>query len=163
MADKPTSWIVARVRPNQLSRAVFNVEKQGCEAYVPMLAVRKRRQWSAEPLFPGYLFVRPANPAWMFLRSTVGILDVLMVGDERPAWLPDLEIQQLKAREDNGVIKPRSLGFTMGDKVRVNKGAVSLDAIVDGMAAHDRVFVLLQVLGRWTRAEVALDDLQKDY
>jgi len=55
-------WVVVQTKPRQEDTAFANLQQQGYSAYLPRLAVprRRREQWVTvrEPLFPGYLFVR---------------------------------------------------------------------------------------------------------
>ena len=160
-ANEP-SWIVVRVRPQLIARAIINMERQGFECYAPhaMMRVGRARVLRRCPLFMGYMFARHPEARWVSLRGTFGVIDVLMGTEERPAPLPHIEIERLRAREaQDGLIQLKEREFEHGERVHVERGAVSLDAIVDGMSGPDRVFVLMQVLGRWTRAEVSARDL----
>lgn len=158
------SWFVVRIKPNQDARAKDNVERQGAEFYAPRALLRseKSRKLRPAPLFPGYAFVRHPDAHWVFLRSTFGVLDVLMETIEKPAALPAAEIDRLKRREDpEGLVRLDQPEFTPGQKVHVDRGTLSLDAIVDGMAGPDRIYVLMGVLGG-ARAEVDVKDVTKD-
>lgn len=156
-------WLVVRIRPQHYAKAEVNVSNQGADWYCPIAVVRSQKtgRHATVPLFPGYAFVRPAGEQWMFLRGTIGILDVLMAASETPAKLSADEVDRLRAREsaDGRVHLERLPGYAPGDKVHVSKCSVSLDAIVEGMSGEERVFVLLQVLGRWTRTEVDITDI----
>lgn len=150
-------WVVVRFRAQYLAKVRYNVECQGAEIYVPMamLRVGKNRVLVPRPLFPGYAFVRHPDGQWMFLRGTFGVLDIIMGTGENPARLPDDEIKRIRAREGpDGIVRLASSEFSVGEKVRVEHGAVSLDGIVDGMAGRDRVYVLLELLGAPRRTEV---------
>lgn len=161
--DGGAPWVVARVHPQYGHRARVNVENQGAEYYRPMAMLRsdRTRLLRPGPLFPGYAFIRHPEGLWAFLRGTIGILDVILSASERPGLVPAGEIARLRAREGpDGMIRLESREFQVGERVRVEKGAVSLDAIVDGMSGRDRVFVLLKLLGdNWQRAEVDVKDI----
>ena len=155
-------WVVARFRAQFLAKVEYNVECQGAEIYVPraMVRVGKTRRLSPSPLFPGYAFVRHPDRQWVFLRGTFGVLDVIMGTGEEPAWLSDVEISRIRAREGpDGIVRLQSNEFRAGEKVRVESGVAGFDAIVDGMAAHDRVYVLWNVMGQQTRTEVDVRDI----
>ena len=164
----PSPWVVVRVRPNFLARAIDNMKRQGCECYTPRAMIRSPRthRLSAQPLFPGYVFARHLAGRWMFLRGTFGVLGVVMGAsgaskDPEPARVPDHELARLRAREGpDGLVRLESREFELGEHVRVDRGAVSMDAIVDGMSGQDRVFVLLQILGG-ARAEVSAQDIYR--
>lgn len=152
-------WLVLHVR--DFRKAAENVRNQGAEWYAPFARLRSERTrlLTVRPLFPGYAFARPRTRAWVFLRSTRGVAGVLMRTEEAPAWCPHVEIARLRAREGpDGLVRLNAEEFRVGERVRVEKGYGSFDAIVDGMAGQERVFVLLQVLGGG-RAEVSVRDV----
>lgn len=161
VAENP--WVVLRVRTRHLRRAKENVRRQGAEFYSPVMRVRsaRTREWTVLPLFPGYAFARHPAGQWVFLRGTFGVSEVLMRSEEQPAWLPDSEISRIRRREGpDGVVLLGGGEFERGARVRVEKGAVSLDAVVEGMPGPDRVVVLLRVLGG-VRTEVAAKDVRR--
>lgn len=162
MLDGP--WIVIRIKPNAEQRARRNIEQQGAECYLPRAMMRspRTRQLRPEFLFPGYGFVRHPEGRWTFLRGTFGVLEVMVVDSTRPALVPDVEILRLRAREgSDGLIRLEAREFTKGERVRVERGNICLDAIVDGTAARDRVFVLMSMLGGLVRTEVDVKDISR--
>lgn len=157
-------WMVARVRPHYLSKSLDNMKRQGCEVYSPCAWLRseKTKRPSIKPLFPGYVFVRHPDKQWIFLLGTFGVLSVIMKTEQLPAEVPDKEIARLREREgDDGLIRFESSEFAIGEHVRVEKGVVSLDAIVEEMSGRDRVFVLMEFLGALQRVEVEVRDIHK--
>lgn len=161
----PRPWLVVRVRPNQDARARQNAEQQGYEWYVPRAFFRspRTRKMRVESLFPGYAFARHESSfQWNSLRGTFGVAEIMMVTDELPARVADKEMQYWKSREGpDGLVRLHAMEFTRGEKVRVDHGNMSLDAIVDGMAGQDRIYVLLAFLGG-ARAEVEVKDVTKE-
>ncbi len=155
-------WVVARIRHPR--KAEVNVVNQGAEYYAPRALMRPPRGGPLRPalLFPGYAFVRHPEGRWTFLNGTFGVIGILMGTGERPAYLPDVEIARLRARAGpDGLIRLAAREFDAGEHVRVERGSISLDAIVESASGEDRIFVLMNVLGRWTRAEVDVRDLHK--
>jgi hypothetical protein len=58
-------------------------------------------------------------------------------------------IADLRSRERNGLVELPPTGFHRGDTVRISRGFfVGQLAVFDGMRPHERVAVLLQLLGR---------------
>lgn len=140
--------------------AIDNMIRQGCEVYSPRCRELIRGAFRLRPMFPGYLFARHPERRWVFLRGTYGVIGVVMGIGGVPAELPDNEIARLRAREmEDGVI-PLCSGLSPGDRVRVDNGLISLDAVVDGMSGRERVFVLMEVLGAVRRVEVPLSDVE---
>ena len=164
MAGAP--WLVVRIKPLQYVRASENVRNQETEFYCPRAMIRSQRArvLRPEPLFPGYAFARPPDGRWAYLRSTVGVLDVLMAGGETPARVPDIDIARLKAREDaDGFIRLESSQFKHGEHVRIDGGVFAdLPGAIDGMPGRERVFVLLQLMGRAMRVEVDVRNVSRE-
>lgn len=152
-------WYVAQTQVNGEAKAVQNLVRQGYNIYLPRYLKRRRHarkvDFVAKPLFPRYVFVAidTASQRWRSIQSTHGVSRLVTNGDE-PAMVPEGVIQSLKAREDSkGFIgldsKP---AFAPGDKVRVVAGTFMDSAgLFSGLADHDRVSILLDMLGRKVR------------
>ena len=83
-------------------------------------------------------------------RWCPGVLRLVLDGAQ-PAKVPDQVIADLKKRERNGAIElpPPPPDFQRGDQVRITRGLFAGQlALFDGMRGHERVAVLLQLLGR---------------
>ena len=107
------------------------------------------------PLFPGYTFLT-IEAQWHAARWSVGVLGLIMDG-VRPAKVADSVIADIRSRERNGLVElPRRDGLKPGDQVRVLHGpfAGHLGLYAD-MRSHERVLVLLAVLGGQVRTELA--------
>lgn len=157
MSGRP--WLVLRIKSQQYNMAAENVRNQRADFYCPRALVRsvRTRTLRPEPMFPGYAFAAPHGPEWVFLKSTRGVQDVLMGTGEAPAWVLDAEIASIRSREDaDGVVHLDGAFFKPGDKVAIEDGPFeSLLGVYDGMSSQERVFVLLNVLGRQVRAQIA--------
>jgi len=154
-----TNWYVVQTQANGEFRASENLRRQGFEVYLPRYLKRRRHarkiDFTAKPLFPRYVFVAidMATQRWRAILSTFGVTSLISNGDD-PAMLPEGIVRGLRAREDNkGFITMNSEpGFARGDKVRVLAGAfIDSAALFDGAADHDRVSILLDILGRKVR------------
>ena len=160
-----TRWYVVQTQVNSEAKAAQNLLRQGYEIYLPRYLKRRRHarkvDFVAKPLFPRYLFVAidMATQRWRSIQSTFGVSHLVTNGDE-PATVPDGVVSALKAREDDrGFVgmeaKP---AFALGDKVRVLAGAFMDSAgLFDGMGDHDRVAILLDMLGRKVRVHLDVD------
>ncbi len=165
MTVKLRPWLVIRIKPQQYARAAENVRNQATEFYCPRARIRRPRiGLRVEPLFPGYAFARPPSARWAYLRSTVGVLDVLRAGWEIPARRAEEDIARWRGWEGpDGLIRLESAEFRVGETVRVDHGAMSgLVGIVDGMPARERVYVLLEFLGHQTRTQVSVGDISRE-
>ena len=84
-----------------------------------------------------------------------------------PAHVPDAVLDGLRARERNGlVILPRPPSsapqFRPGDRVKLTGGPlIGLSGLVEGMRAHERVAVLLELLGSTRAVEMAAADVER--
>jgi transcriptional antiterminator RfaH len=158
-------WYVVQTQVNGEAKAAENLRRQGYEIYLPRYLKRRRHarkmDFAAKPLFPRYIFVAidVAAQRWRSIQSTFGVSCLVTNGDE-PAALPEGVLLALKAREDEkGFVKLNAKpAFVPGDKVRVLAGAFMDNAgLFNGMADHDRVSILLDLLGRKVRVLLNAD------
>jgi transcriptional antiterminator RfaH len=156
-------WYVVQTQINGEAKATQNLLRQGYEVYLPRYIKRRRHarkvDFVAKPLFPRYLFVAidMVTQRWRSIQSTSGVSYLDTNGDE-PAVVPDGVVRALKVREDakGFVTLDAAAAFAPGDKVRVLAGAfMDNTGLFNGMADHDRVSILLEMLGRQVR--VVLD------
>lgn len=136
-----------------------NIRRQGHECYIPKYRERvvvgrnQRIEWRIRSLFPGYIFVQ-IDGVWRWLTGTYGVSGVIQIG-ERPAPLPARVVPALKGREDPDgyIVLPGTASlprFSKGARVRVKDGPFQgyLGSIHQGSTVHERVAVLLDLLGR---------------
>ena len=163
--DAATRWYVVQTQVNGEAKAAQNLLRQGFDIYLPRYLKRRRHarkvDFAAKPLFPRYLFVAidTAAQRWRSIQSTQGVSRLVCNGEE-PAALPNGVLGALRAREDDrGFVRMDAKpAFTPGDKVRVLAGAFMDSAgLFDGMGDHDRVAILLDLLGRKVRVHLDVD------
>lgn len=110
-------------------------------------------------MFPRYLFIRLNQDSdnWGPIRSTVGVVSVVRFG-QSPAAVPDALIEMLQKQEDaDGIHLLPAEHYRVGDKIRITEGGFSgYEGIFLAGSGRARVTVLLQILGRATRASVDL-------
>lgn len=156
-------WIAAQLRPNCHQMAKRNLERQGFEPYLPTLAVTMRRGAefvkAERPLFPGYIFVPVimGTAAWRLIGSTHGISRIVTFGDASPATIPDELVAAMMSRWSTA-----SSTISAGDKVRVVSGPFAdFIAEVERREEDERIWVLLDVLGRRSRVGLLPQEIQK--
>jgi transcriptional antiterminator RfaH len=158
-------WYVVQTQVNGEARAAENLRRQGYETYLPRYLKRRRHarkvDFVAKPLFPRYMFVAidMATQRWRSVQSTSGVSRLVSNGDE-PAAMPQGVVRALRAQEDTrGFVKlDAAPAFAPGDKVRVLAGAFMDNAgLFNGIADHDRVSILLEMLGRKVRVLLDAD------
>jgi transcriptional antiterminator RfaH len=143
-------WSVARTVAHREVFAAHHLKAAGFQTFAPRIHIDPRR---SAPLFLGYLFVRIFEQ-WRAVDRTIGILGLIRFG-EQPARCPDAEIALLRRRlGDDGIVHlPR---LRLGSRVRVLSGPfVGFLGLYAGMTTHQRELVLVNLLGRQTRVELA--------
>lgn len=166
MSDAASArWYVVQTQMNGEAKAAQNLQRQGYDVYLPRYLRRRRHarkvDFAAKPLFPRYIFVsiELAAQRWRAIQSTYGVSCLVCCGDV-PAAVPEGVVPALKAREDDkgfvGMGAPAA--FSPGDRVRVLAGAFMDNAgLFNGLADHDRVSILLDMLGRKVRVLLDAD------
>jgi transcriptional antiterminator RfaH len=158
-------WYVVQTQVNGEAKAAQNLLRQGYAVYLPRYLKRRRHarkvDFAAKPLFPRYMFVAidMATQRWRSIQSTFGVSRLVSNGDD-PATVPEGVVHALKVREDEkGFIRlDNKPTFAPGDKVRVLAGAFMDSAgLFNGLADHDRVSILLDMLGRKVRVLLDAD------
>ena len=138
------------------------LEDRGIETYFPYIPIDRgfNRGVRYEPYFPNYLFFKvdldstEANG----VRWLPGVRKLLRVG-EQPAIVPESVVAAMKERLEPYTSKPLTRTewlFKPGQKVIITDGPLEgFEAIFQkGLKGKDRVQVLLQMVGTWTRTEV---------
>jgi transcriptional antiterminator RfaH len=157
-------WAVAQLQPQRQEFALSMLARADFQIYAPRLrewrTMRGGRQQQYElPLFPGYAFLL-IQLQWHAARWCPGVVRLVMDGLQ-PARVPDAVIEEIRGREHNGVIELPKRMLKCGDRVRILAGPFKgLLAIYAGMSAHERVAVLLQILGGAQRVTLAQRDVE---
>ena len=151
-------WTVAQLVPNRTSLALRMLAQQNFTVYAPKIrelrVIRGQKTEALSALFPGYAFVRIALQ-WHAARWCPGVVRLVMNGLQ-PARVPDEVIAEIQDREHNGAVKLPRRTLKRGDRLRISAGPFRGHlAIYACMAAHERVAVLLQVLGGPQRVTLA--------
>ncbi len=154
-------WYVIKTRPLQEEKAFLNLMMQGIEVYFPKMIKKFWRKGKKlevlKPLFPGYIFAKfSIDTHYRKVSYTRGVLKVVSFG-KFPIPLNDEEIEMIKIREENGVVKIEDRNFSTGDEIKVVRGPFNgLEGIfVRELSDKERVEVLLRFL--FTKARIILD------
>jgi transcriptional antiterminator RfaH len=156
------TWYAAYTQLHGEAKAVDHLRNQGYALYLPryrrLVRHARKRVLVVRPLFPRYLFVGldRLTQRWRPIRSTVGVVGLVASGDEPVPVAPEV-IETLRRREQDGAFDLLSPAqhLRAGDAVRVIEGPFEdLIGRLLSVADHERVFILLDLLGRSVRAEV---------
>ena len=160
------AWYAAQLRPNGDSLALANLERQGFNAFRPLLwetkSTAKGLQRVLRPMFPGYIFVEfdIARSEWTKIRSTRGITRLVGNNSTGPSQLPVGLINLLKQRCAGNFADQGANSFKPGDKVHVSSGPfAAFLATVERMDAKGRVGLLIDFMGRAARFSGDVDQL----
>jgi transcriptional antiterminator RfaH len=135
----------------------------GYEVYHPCLRVYRRSYGRKievhQPLFVGYCFVSVVS-GWWNARWAPGVVRIVLDGTV-PAKVPDSVIAEIRSRECGGLVElPQPRELQAGDRVRVSHGPFAGHlAIFAGMKPHERVEVLLALLGGQQRVTLPKGDV----
>jgi transcriptional antiterminator RfaH len=159
-------WYVLRTKPNSESLAAANLERQGYELFYPRVMTPQAKQggYRTVPLFPGYLFLRCADPyyGWPQVQYTPGVSGWVQIGGETPA-VPDKVVEELVERvkviNSTGGLWRR---FRAGEHVLVASGRLEgLARVLEGpKTPQGRVRVLMEFLGQLVTATIPWQDVQ---
>ena len=157
-------WSVARLQPHRERLALQCLGLAGFTVYLPRLrperVSRGRSREACPPLFPGYAFVS-IELQWSKARYAPGVVGLIMNG-AGPARVADRVVAEIRSREVGGLVElPKAGAFRRGDLVRIKRGPFAERlAIFAHMKSHQRVEVLLGLLGGEQRATLAETDVE---
>ncbi len=159
-------WFLAQLKPNCQNIVIRNLKQQGFEHFLPLLEQTQRRQdkfvTMLRPLFPGYVFVSfdPAHGHWRAINSTYGITRLVSFTKEPAIVAPQIISELMKRCDADGKLRPPQK-LKEGDAVKMTEGPFAeFVATVEKIASDQRVWVLIDLMGRSMRVAVKMDALQ---
>jgi len=143
-----------------------NLHRQRFQTFLPLHEETKRRAGrfivTLRPLFAGYMFVAfdTAKGGWRAINSTYGVTRLVSFGeDPQPVPLDLISRLMLRCGDGGKLLPPRILH--PGDAVRISGGPFAeFVATVDKIDPGQRVWVLLDLMGRTARMAVQAEALQ---
>ena len=158
-------WYLVQLKPNGLTRAVANLERQGFQPFVPRerRSVRRAGKFTTveAPVFPGYIFVQldREDRGWRVINSTYGVARIVSFGG-RPAALPKGLVEAIADHYTEKDEAPPP--FAIGDEVILREGPfVDFFAKVEAVDPQHRVHLLIELMGRQSRVVVDARTLTK--
>ncbi len=161
--DATPQWYAVCTRANHEKCAATQLEQRSIEHFLPLYeSVRKwkdRRKLLEFPLFPGYLFVRIRLQERLRVLLTPGV--VRLVGfDNRPAALPDAEIEALRSVLVQGVHSEPHPYLSVGRKVRIKRGALAgMEGVLIRKKGRVRLVLSIDLIRRSAMIEVDSADV----
>ena len=161
------NWYLIYSKPRLESSALENLERQGFECFLPLIAIEKLRRKAlvvvSEPLFPRYLFIRldasQEGKSWNPIRSTTGVSRLVSFGNV-PAKVDDALVSAIQAQLQAQPLQQSH--FAPGEQLRINQGPFAgLEAIyqmADGIA---RVMVLIEIMSKQVQLSIEPGSLSK--
>jgi len=156
------NWYAIHSKPRQEERALENLQRQGFEAWLPLLTVEKvlrsKLVQVIEPMFSRYLFIRldTEQTNWSPIRSTLGVSKLVSFGN-RPAVVADELIealQQLPEQAPQRLIQP-------GQQVKIVSGPLrGLEGIYQQADGELRAMVLIELLNKQHCIVTEMQDLR---
>ena len=164
--DKKEKWFILQFKPNSHRLAERNLQRQGFETFLPLHEITKHKYnryvSDLQPLFPGYMFVafNPASGPWGQINCTIGVSKLVSFGPQ-PSPVPlDLMSGLMLRCNANGKILPPNL-LKKGDTVQVLAGPfANYISKVETIDAEQRIWILMELMGRLTRISVDANQLQ---
>jgi transcriptional antiterminator RfaH len=160
-------WYVAYTRGRMEQTALFNLDRQGFEVYLPLFKACRNsaegQQATFEVMFPRYVFLRPARALQSLstVASTRGVCSLVRFGVQL-AQVPSAvveEIRKLEAERNRASLEEIS-PIQPGARVRLRKsGFRALEGLVLSVA-RQRVTFLMELLGREKQVTVAHGELE---
>ncbi|HUX86728.1 MAG TPA: transcription termination/antitermination NusG family protein [Chloroflexota bacterium] len=159
------AWYVLRTHVRKEVQVDRFLQHHGLDTFLPMKDEGGRGgTLVGEPFFPSYLFFRlqPFSNQWPLVRWAPGAKHVVAF-DGVPASVPDKLVTEIRHRLSN-----RSQGgamplFQRGERIQITTGPLAgLDAIFDeGLTGARRASVLIEIVGRLVRTQVAVEHLRR--
>jgi transcriptional antiterminator RfaH len=155
-------WYAIHSKPRQEERALENLQRQGFEAWLPLLTVEKvlrsKLVQVVEPMFSRYLFIRldTEQTNWSPIRSTLGVSKLVSFGN-RPAVVADELIEALRQMPEQA---PQRL-IQPGQQVKIVSGPLrGLEGIYQQADGELRAMVLIELLNKQHRIVTEMQDLR---
>ena len=167
MVKENSKWFLVYTKAQEEQRAQKNLENQGFEIFLPMIAlakVNKSKTITLKAMFPRYLFVKinAELDKWSCIKSTRGVSHLVVFG-QRLAEIPNQVIVYLRSKADeNDIVKLKITRqeFQKGEKLVVKTGVFKgKEATFLSKKSKERVRILLRFVNHLITAEIPASDV----
>ncbi len=160
-------WYALYTKPNSEYLVAGILWQHGIETYLPAIELPKTHQRrKGNPFFPCYLFMKADletvnSSQWMWTPG----LRCIVTRSGRPVPVPEKVINLIrqKLNEFKTARSQSECSFKPGETVRITNGPFrDMLAVFDKpISPNERVQILLQLLGRASRVQIDISDLEK--
>lgn len=162
-------WFLLKFKKNAHHQTVKNLNHQGFETFLPLHDITSRKVSrfinATRPLFPGYMFVKfdKEKSKWHKINNTCGVSHLVTFGTIIKS-IPTTIIDDLISRCDSsGKILPIK-ELKKGDQVKILNGPfTNFIATVETYETNQRVWILMDLMGRITQMQTPAKDLQLSF
>jgi transcriptional antiterminator RfaH len=159
-------WFILQFKSNSHHLAKKNLNRQGFEVFLPLHnnTSRKLSRFvnTSKPLFPGYMFIRfdRTKPDWYKINNTYGVSQLITFNSILKS-VPTAFVDSLMKRYDlSGKLIPIDK-LKKGDQVTVLTGPfANFIATVEDYEANQRVWILIDLMGRKSKIQTQSDTIQ---
>ena len=158
-------WFILQFKSNSHHLAVKNLNRQGFETFLPLHDTTSRRLSrfvnTSKPLFPGYMFIKfdRAESEWHKINSTYGVSHLITFNSILKS-IPTIFVDHLMERYDLSEKLLLIQKLKKGDQVTVLKGPfANFIATVEKYEADQRIWILMDLMGRKTKIQTPSDNL----
>ena len=162
-----SKWFLIYTKAQQEQRAKQNLESQGFETFLPLIALAQSnasKSITPKAIFPRYVFVKINTELdkWTRIKSTRGVSHLVVFG-QRLAEIPSQVIEYLRSKTDeNDIVKLKisSQEFHKGEKLVVKTGAFKgKEATFLSKKSKERVRILLRFVNHIITADIPASDV----
>ena len=160
----PTAWFAVWTRSRHEAAVLGQLQGRGIDSFLPTLPKwsrwkdrKKRVDW---PLFPGYCFARIDPRNALPVLKCAGVVSLVSF-EGRPAPIPDLEIEGIRALVQSDLQYDPCPLLHEGDKVEVTFGP--LRGVVGRLVrkgSHSRLVLAVDLIGQGVSVEVDAADVR---
>ena len=160
-------WFILQFKSNSHYQAKKNLTRQGFEVFLPLHDTTSRKLSrfinTSKPLFPGYMFIKfdKKESKWHKINSTYGVSRLITFNSILKS-IPTIFVDHLMKRYDlSGKLIPIQK-LKKGDQVTVLKGPfANFIATVEKYEDDQRIWILMDLMGRKTKIHTSSNDLQQ--
>ena len=145
---------------------LYNLNQQGFETFLPLHDTTSRKASrfvkSTKPLFPGYMFVsfNKTENKWHKIKNTYGVSRLITINSSLKS-IPATFIDGLMKRYDSSGKLIPIIKMKKGDKVEILEGPfTNFIATVEKYESEQRIWILMDLMGRKTKLQTPLNALQ---